>query len=279
MRRALMFLFVLSACHAVCVAQGWRGIQPLRSTCDDVKKALNVDKCEYPHSIYRLENETVKVSFVTCPCPITCDSEYGGWNVPFGTVAGITRQPLKALSVTEFDVNSSKWSKKETDMIGDVYYDDPHAGVTLFTINGRVLKIIYYAPLEQNEHLLCPKCSTPRVDTENEENGSLWLKGYGDLQFEDEKKFLAEFAGKLKENGPDSIGYIVAYGGCRSTTEETLQRAERAKNYLVSTHRVSVSRIVIVDAGQQESFGIHLHVRRRSQPLPRMFPTRYPTNP
>ena len=279
MRRLLMFLFVLSAWQATCLAQGWRGIQPLRSTCDDVKKALNVDKCEYPYSIYRLQDETVKISFVTCPCPITCDSEYGGWNVPFGTVAGITREPRKALSVSEFEVTNTKWSEMSTDMIGEVYYDDHQAGVTLSTINGNILKITYYAPLEKNEHLLCPKCSTPRVVTDNEENSSLWLKGYGDLEFEDEKKFLVEFAGKLRENGPDSVGYIMAFGGCRSTTKDTLQRAERVKKYLIDTHGIPASRIVIVDAGQEQSFGIHLHVRARSQPPPRIFPTRYPANP
>lgn len=279
MRRVLMFLFVLSACPALCFAQGWHGIQPLRSTCDDVKKALKVDKCEYPDSIYHLQDETVKVSFVTCPCPITCDSEYGGWNVPFGTVAGLTREPRKPLSVTEFEVTNSKWSKTSTDMMGEVYYDDHEAGVRLSTVNGTILKITYYAPLEKNEHLLCPKCSTPRVVTDNEENRSLWLKGYGDLDFEDEKKFLIEFARKLRENGPNSIGYIVAYGGCRSTTKVTLQRAERAKKYLVGTHGIPASRIVIVDAGQQESFEIHLHVRARSLPPPRVFPTRYPASP
>jgi hypothetical protein len=237
---------------------------------------LNVDKCEYPDSIYRLQDETVKVSFVTCPCPITCDSEYGGWNVPFGTVAGITREPRKALSVTEFDVNNPKWSKMYTDMIGEVYYDDHQAGVTLSTIDGNILKITYYAPLEKNEHLLCPKCSTPRQFLDQKENRSLWLKGYGDLEFEDQKKFLSEFAVKLRENGPDSIGYIVAYGGCRSTTEETLQRADRAKKYLVATHAIPASRIVIVNAGQHESFEMELHVRARGQPRPRTYGSRYP---
>lgn len=124
MRKLLILVFFLAAVESICLAQGWQGIQPLQSTCDDVKKALKVDKCEYPDSIYRLPDETVTVRFVTCPCPITCDSAYGGWNVPFSTVAGIIRELHKPFSVTNFDVNSKKWTKLTTDVPVEALYDD-----------------------------------------------------------------------------------------------------------------------------------------------------------
>ncbi len=40
--------------------QEWRGLQPLKSNCEDVKRALGVDKCEYPRTTYRLIDETTK---------------------------------------------------------------------------------------------------------------------------------------------------------------------------------------------------------------------------
>ena len=276
--RILMLVFFLSAAESICIAQGWKDIQPLRSTCDDVKKALKVDKCEYPDSIYRLSDETVTVRFVTCPCPISCDSAYGGWNVPFGTVAGIIRELHKPFSVTTFDINDRKWTKLSTDMIGEVLYDDNEAGISLSTIDGNVSKITYYPPLEKNKNLLCPRCSTPTPIASNNKSASSWLHGYGDLSFEDEKKHLDKLAIKLQENSSDSIGYIVAYGGCRSTSEQVQQRLQRAKEYLVTTYGIPSSRIAIVDGGRHESFEIELHIRARGLPPPRTASSIYPAN-
>jgi len=277
MGKVLVLAFFLSAAESICLAQGWQGIQPLRSTCDDVKKALKVDKCEYPESIYHLQDETLTVKFVTCPCPIKCDSAYGGWNVPFGTVAGIIRELHKPFSVTNFDITGRQWTNLTTDMIGEVLYDDNQAGISLSTMDGNITKITYYAPLQKNKDLLCPKCSTAK-SIAKEQRGSSWLHGYGDLSFEEEKKHLDKFAVKLQENGLDSIGYIVVYGGCRSTRKEVQQHSQRSKRYLVDTYGIPSSRIVIIVGGQHESFDIELHLRKRSLPPPRTFSSRYPAN-
>lgn len=144
-------------------------------------------------------------------------------------------------------------------------------------MEGNILQITYYAPLDKNRHLLCPHCLSPR-SIAKEESASSWLHGYGDLSFEEEKKHLDILVIKLKENGSDSIGYIVAYGGCRSTTKEVQQRLERAKDYLTTNYRISSSRIVVVKGGQHESFGIELHVRERGLPPPRTASSKYPAN-
>src|SRR6185436_14853701 len=98
--------------------QEWRGIQLLRSNCDDVKRALGIDRCEYPRTTYRLNDETVTVSFESCPCPIVCYHESSGWNVPPGTVGSIIRQLHEPLPIANFDVSSRKWTTQHTDFIG-----------------------------------------------------------------------------------------------------------------------------------------------------------------
>ena len=277
MKRILILLCFLATFEGVSIAQGWRGIKPLRSTCEQVKQILKVDKCEYPDSIYRFEDETVTIRFVTCPCPTVCDGLYGGWNVPRGTVAGITRELHKTIPVAEFQINSGRWSKTYTDMIGQILYDDHEAGIRLSAIDGNVVRVTYYAPLEQNEHLLCPKCSTPERHAGATSARSLWLTGYGDLSFDEEKKHLDKFAMKLLGQGSKAMmGYIVAYGGCLSPRGEARKRAQRAKQYLVSTYGIGNRRVVIIDGGQHESFAIELHVRSRSLPPPRTSSSKYP---
>ena len=63
MRLIGIVIFMLLASFEASFGQGWRGIIPLHSTCDDVKRVLDVDKCEYPNSTYQLENETVTIRF------------------------------------------------------------------------------------------------------------------------------------------------------------------------------------------------------------------------
>lgn len=276
MKRILFLLCFLATFEGVALAQGWRGIKPLRSTCEDVKQILKVEKCEYPDSVLRLEDETVTIKFVTCPCPIACDGLYEGWNVPRGTVAGITRELHKTIPVAEFQIISNKWNKTYTDMIGQILYDNHESGITVSAIDGNVVRVTYYAPLEQNKNLLCPKCSSTKRQAAATSAHSLWLKGYGDLNFEEEKKYLDEFAIKLQGQGSKAMGYIVAFGGCLSPKGEASKRAKRARQYLVTTHGFGNRRIRIIDGGQHESFGIELHVRTRSLPPPRTLGLTYP---
>src|SRR5215468_12205162 len=109
MTRLMLILGLLHVVQAAAFAQDWRGIKLLKSNCNDVKQSLQVEKCEYPNSVYKLPDETVTIGFVSCPCPISYDHTYVGWNLPVDTVTGITRELHEPRSITEFEVNSNKW--------------------------------------------------------------------------------------------------------------------------------------------------------------------------
>lgn len=278
MRLIVCLALMLLASQGISYAQEWRGIKPLRSTCEDVKRALGVDKCEYPRSIYRLKEETVTIGFVMCPCPLVCSHQSGGWNVPAGTVGGITRQLHKPTPVADFNVDSDKWKAMETDFIGQVIYTNYEEGVTVSSIEGNVDTVSYFPPLYKYKHLLCPDCSVPPPPNADKEVGlSSWIHGYDELAFDEEKKHLDKFATKLKEHAPDSKGYIVAYGGCRTPKGEALARAERAKEYLVNTHGIESNRIITLDGGQHKTMDVQLHIRKRGLPPPLTFSSTYPS--
>src|SRR5688500_15303875 len=197
MRSIVIALFILVISCTSSSAQEWHGIRLLHSTCDDVKRGLNVEKCEYPESVYRFPKETVTVGFVMCPCPIRCYHAAGGYNVPRGTVAGIRRQFFSSVSVEElFDVKNGKWTRFETDMIGAFEYINGDEGIHLYTINGEVTKVLYYAPSDKHKDKLCPPCTVlpPPPPAKSE---TVWLRGYAGVDTADaEEKVLDAFAEK-----------------------------------------------------------------------------------
>lgn len=278
MRSILTTFLILVASYATSSAQEWHGIRLLQSTCDDVKRGLNVGKCEYPESVYRFPKETVTVGFVMCPCPIRCYHAAGGYNVPRGTVAGITRQFLTSVSIEEFDVKNGKWTPFETDMIGEVQYINPDDGIHLYTLHGEVKKATYYPPSDKHKDKLCPPCTAlPPTPPANGE--TVWLRGYPRVDTADaEEKVLNAFAEELRTRGNDFRGYIVAYDGCLKRGAAAI-RAERAKKYLVSTRGINSSQIVIIDGGQRSDLSIELHVRKSTSPPPQTLSSVYPKVP
>jgi hypothetical protein len=85
------------------------------------------------------------------------------------------------------------------------------------------------------------------------------LDAYGDLVFELEKERLASFARELK-SAPDSQGYIIVYGGRCSAETQAEERAERAKDWLVTQHGIDASRIVVIDGGYRETPATEIYI-------------------
>src|SRR6185437_3649323 len=99
-----------------------------------------------------------------------------------------------------------------------------------------------------------PGCKAPEKFTE-----------YGDLSFEAEKEQLDNFATYLLGSGPDSVGYILAYGGRKSCWwEEGKLRAERAKNYLAEQYRIESDRIIAFDGGFRKNLTVELFLSSRT---------------
>jgi hypothetical protein len=202
MRFIVVVVFVLLTFPDICLGQEWRGLKPLKSTCDDVKRVLSVDHCEYPRSTYRLVDEIIEISFVTCPCPSICNGENRGWNLPPDAITAIHRELRKGLPVADFQVNSDRWTKTTTDFIGQVTYSNDELGLTLSAVDGRVLSITHYIPFEKNKQLLCPEFAVPQpLNAVKDVSRSSWFRAYGDTTSENEKSRLDKFASELKKRG------------------------------------------------------------------------------
>lgn len=92
-----------------------------------------------------------------------------------------------------------------------------------------------------------------------EKSAARRLDDYGDLAFELEKEHLAGFARELRR-APDAQGYIIVYGGRCGADAAALERAERAKDWLINKHGIDASRIVAIDGGYRETLATEIFI-------------------
>jgi hypothetical protein len=90
---------------------------------------------------------------------------------------------------------------------------------------------------------------------------------YGDIEFEDEKARLDNFAIQVS-NEPLSSGYILMSAGQNTFENETMERLERAKSYLVNVREIDRNRVVTVDCGFTPDLIIKLYIAPLGAPLP-----------
>jgi hypothetical protein len=249
----------------------WRGIVPLHSTCEDVKRILGVAKCEYPTSTYYLPNEIVEIDFKQYPCNEKWP--YETWNVPIGTVKSIKLRSKTPVHLTDY-FEKGKFTKVETDVGGLAWYSNGE-GIRVEAFNEEVLTVIY-GPTAKDESL---RCTT--FDASWRNRGTVRLpslfKIYTDIPLYKEKEFLNDYARNLREYGSDSQGYIVVYAGRRARIGEARTRATRAKDYLVNVRRIEADRIGIIDGGYHEKLTVELHIGPHGMPPPMINPTVHPS--
>lgn len=91
----IFFTLLLSPC----LAQGWKKIVPLVSTCEDVKKILVVNECNFPEMYYETPEYKISISFST---------DKDEWNVSKETVTSmivISGQKLLEDFVKDFETD------------------------------------------------------------------------------------------------------------------------------------------------------------------------------
>lgn len=259
---------VLLAAVSHCYTEDWRGIVPLHSTCEDVKRILGIAKCE--SSLYQLEDETINITFSEKPCA-------DGWNVPPGTVISFTVSPKKKPRLTDLHIDIGAYKKAVIqDQPDKSYYYNEEEGVSIaVTPDGRV-DYITYSPTPKDNYLRYPNSLADHPEADGDPHSSIKFDEYGNISFNNEKARLNDFALQLQAQ-PDTQAYIIAYGGRRSCVQEAQVRAERAKNYLVNTRGIEASRIVTVDGGYREEVTVELFIKLSGGSAPVTLPTVCPS--
>ena len=128
----------------------WRGLRPMHSNCDDVKRVLGVTTCKPPDGEYDMGTERVKIVFSS----VKCDRAWQkNWNVPTGTVLSIERHFRKPIPLSEFDVDLSKFGRISTDS-DLLIYSGAEEGIEMWVV-GNEIRDLYYEPIPSDKTLLC----------------------------------------------------------------------------------------------------------------------------
>lgn len=146
------FIFMLLSLALTNVSQsstdGWRGLVPLKSSCEDVKRVLDVKKCEFPISSYEFPELRIVVYFSTCVC---CER----WRVGRGIIRSIGVYPLTNQHVDELNLGTDFKKVKDEEIIGGQRLTNATKGMTVYTLNGQVIEMIFHPPYAMQK-LRCP---------------------------------------------------------------------------------------------------------------------------
>ena len=263
----MLFVSLMLTAPLVSSAKEWRGLVPLHSTCEDAKRTLGIEECET--GSYQLNGEEVIIYFADVPC-----RKMGRWNIPLGTVTGITVFPKRRLLLTDFKIQDQKFKKVADVDTPNVNYIDKEEGFIISVSDGEVESLSYF-PAAKDSYLRCQDSPPPRPLEEVGESTFVIFDEYNDLCFDKEKKRLDDFAIQL-QNDPYRDGYIMAYAGRRARFGEAKERAERAKEYLITKHGIRGERIVITDGGYKEELTVRLLTGAPGSAPPTATPTIHP---
>src|SRR5215204_2373239 len=253
-----MFLIVVILRDAK--GQGWRGIVPLHSTCDDARRILHLTKCE--PSTVELEDATIFVNVSAGPC--TSD-----WNVPTGTILTLDVQPKKYPRLSDLNIDETKYSRREDLHVqSSVRLDNPEEGISVDMFEDGRVRHIFYGPSSRDEHLRCH----PRTDFSNNGTGSMKIDQYGFIAFEEERSRLDEFATTLS-GWAGARGYIIVYPGRTTTLRQAQVRASRAQSYLRRKKGLR-NRIVTIIASGREEPGVELFITVKNGSPPVVSPVK-----
>lgn len=143
----LLWLLTLPLGQSNC----WRGITPLRSTCDDVKKVLSVETCSMPITNYDRPELHVMISFATGDC----DKTPHGFRVSKGTVTSITLSPQIPMTPEMFGLDLSKYKKRaDGEIVGLDHYTNVDEGVSVDMYRGVIQNLFLY-PRKADEAMRC----------------------------------------------------------------------------------------------------------------------------
>ena len=256
--KVIVRCLILLATAANVQAQGWQGIVPLHSGCDDVKQKLGIAECR--NRTYDTPDSKVSILFSDGTCT-------SGWNVPTGAVITLDVHPKAPQNFSELALDIRNYRViSDAHLQGIVRYEHNDGSMSLTVSSEGLVMGYFYGPSEKDESLRCRRDKPLGT-------GSIKFDEYGDLSRTAEEKRLNDFAFQLRTTNKSFLGYILVYAGRGTSSKEAHERGVRAKAYLVS-QGVEASRLFVVDGGPREALTVELFVTIKGTIPPTPSPSR-----
>lgn len=257
----------------VCYAQGWRGIVPLHSTREDVERLIG-RPTESNGITYDLKTERVSIFYSDSAC---VKGWPYGWNVKRGVVVDILVYLQTRVTLAQLGIDLKNYTKTTNVQMGGADYTNKNDGISIGVKDNEEVEVIQYRPSAKDKSLLCPDAAAREREIERGESASLRpVLYYYDVSPKEEAVRLEVFRDQLKKYPPQSKIYIIGYGGREACPDEGINRAKRARNYLVRSLRVPSTRITVMDGGRNSAVWVELFVVPPGGPRPLSEPDIHP---
>ena len=260
-------------------AQGWRGLAPMRSTCQDVEKVLGGTACGKEQAIYDLPGESVWFNFSVDGCK-------GGhlqeeYDVPTGTIIGISisMRGDKLVTLSDLKVDLTKFEKTDiSDMIGVYKYISREVGMYITANEGGMVGDYAYVPPSSYDNLRCPPPPQPTSSEERKMLDAPVLVGSFDpASQEQESQILGQAIQKLKEYSgqkdqskePDGLVWVIAHAREGTPAEESKLIAERVRDRLVAHYKIDRSKVIAIGGGHRRNAEVVISIQPLVTPTPK----------
>jgi len=237
-------ILVVAAAHVS--AQGWRGIVPLRSNCEDVKQIFGIRECA--NRTYDVNDFKVSILFSDGICT-------SGWKVPVGTVITLNVHSKVPQRFSDLNLDTSQYRiVMNAHLPSLTRYENEERGESLTVSSEGFVTEYFYGPSTKDTSLRCQPQENPSKPSHT---GSIKFDEYGMISRSEEEARLDDFAVQLKASEKTVLGYILVYSGSVTSVNEAHERGRIAKTYLVS-HGVEATRLFIVDGGPRNESTVEL---------------------
>lgn len=254
--------------------QGWRGIVPLRSTRADVERLIG-GPTESNGVTYDLKEERVTISYSDGAC---AKGWPHGWNVLPGVVIKIVVYLQAEMTLDQLGIDVSAYVKTSNARLGGTDYTNKNDGVSIGVKENGDVEVIQYEPSSKDQVFLCPDALARELEIKSGAASNLApLLYYFDVPPKEEAVRLEFFADQLKKYPPQSKIYIIGYGGREACPNEAINRAKRARDYLLRLpEKVAGRPIFTLDGGRDSSVWVELYVVPPGGPRPLSTPDIHP---
>ncbi|MFM9903606.1 MAG: hypothetical protein ACKVQJ_03430 [Pyrinomonadaceae bacterium] len=107
---------------------------------------------------------------------------------------------------------------------------------------------------------------------ENPGDAAKKVDEFGNINCEGEMARLDAFA-QMLQNSPDSIGYIIIYGGSKGKRNEAKARAARMAYYLTKARGVDTAKVKTIDGGYRKTLSGEFWLAMPGDEAPKASPT------
>jgi len=154
----VLVVLLIVVANTQAFSQGFKGIVPLESTCEDVKRILGVAECTFPRGTYWMKDYVVSVGFIG---DRSVNPDRSCYVVPAGRVISVNVSYNKPIPLAQFDYKLV-FAETLANDVGSTIFENIEKGVTAYVQNGTVTSAIFTSSPDLHKRYACKSVPASR---------------------------------------------------------------------------------------------------------------------